>query len=53
MLLYSIKKQFLPKLDVSDDYLYFEDIIEKEPSIPAEFLELICKPSLAEKWGFG
>lgn len=50
MLLYSIKKQFLPNLDVSDDYLYFESITGEESSIPAEFSESICKPSIAEKW---
>jgi hypothetical protein len=52
-LFYSIKKQFLPKLDVSDDYLYFENIMELEPSILPEFSESICKASLAAKWDLG
>lgn len=52
-LLYSIKQQFLPKLDVSDDYGYFDGISKSSPPILPEFSESICKPELAKKWGFG
>lgn len=51
LLLYSIKKQFLPDLSASDDYCNFEDISKTNPDIPAEFSETICKSSLRNKWG--
>lgn len=52
-LLYSIKKQFLPNLEASDDSCIFESLAEDATPILPEFGELIYKPSLAEKWGFG
>ncbi len=52
LLLYSIRKQFLPKLKVTDDYLYYQSLARSAPLVPADFSESICKPALAEKWGF-
>lgn len=52
-LLYSIKEQFLFKLEVSDDYGYFEEVSKGNYPIPPLFSESICKLELAKKWDFG
>ncbi len=52
-LLYSIKAQFLPNLEASDELDYIEEVTKRNIPIPTKFSELICKPSLAKKWGFG
>jgi len=50
-LLYAIKKQFMPMLHVSDDYLYFAGVSEAD-RLAEEFNCSILKPELASKWGF-
>ncbi len=52
-LLRSIQRQFLPGLEASDDYGLVESSMAAEYPLSPGFSEAICKPELAEKWGFG
>ncbi|MBX3291560.1 MAG: hypothetical protein KF881_01570 [Acidobacteria bacterium] len=51
-LLYATKRQFMPMLKVSDDYLFFADIAERG-LMDQHFSRTVLKPELAGKWGFG
>lgn len=54
-LLYAIREQFLPSLEISDEFDYFLESKVKagKVPIPSDLSESVCKPSLANKWGFG